>query len=54
MIPDWKACPKCGEKLGRWKFRIVHDLLAGWFYQCACGYESRKVSDEKALEKMRG
>ena len=45
------ACPKCGEKLGRWKFRIVHDLLAGWFYKCNCGYESRKVKNEKLLKK---
>jgi hypothetical protein len=48
-----KSCPKCDEKLGRWKFRIVHDLFVGWFYKCDCGYESRKVENEKVLEKIK-
>lgn len=44
-------CPKCAEKLGRWKFRIVHDLeQCDWYYKCDCGYESAHYASEKLLE----
>lgn len=38
--PRRYLCPRCNEKLGGWRFRIVHDLRTDlWFYRCDCGWE---------------